>query len=132
VIGRGHPGPRSADAQDRGSASIWVLTCAALVLVVGIAVVLRTGAVLARHRGDGAADAAALAAATQIGVSDSICPSAQRIAVANGATLLSCVAMLAADGRSGSVEVQVGVQIRLPVLGAQMVTASARAGRAPG
>ena len=56
---RGQP----AMSDDRGSASIWVLATALVVLAFGYAVTLRGLAVLARHRADAAADLAALAAA---------------------------------------------------------------------
>ena len=61
-------GRRERPRRDRGSATIWVLACCALLLVVGRSSALRTAAVLARHRAEGAADLAALAAAGRIGV----------------------------------------------------------------
>lgn len=116
---------------DRGAASVWVLACSTLVLVIGIAVSLRTSAVLARHRAESAADLAALAAAARIGLADDVCAAAAPIARANGAVLVRCRAAPAADGRSGTVDVQVSVEVRLPVVGARLATASARAGRLP-
>jgi len=53
---------------ERGSATIWVLACCALVMLVGFLGVARTQAVLARHRAGAAADLAALAGAGRIGV----------------------------------------------------------------
>lgn len=117
--------------RDRGSASVWVLACCALLLLIGAAGVLRTEAVLGRHRAEGAADLAALAAAGQIGVSDGICAAARRIAAANSATVGSCTFALAADGRSGTVRVRITLTVHLPVVGTRTVTASARAGRDP-
>jgi secretion/DNA translocation related TadE-like protein len=117
--------------RDTGSASIWVLACAALVMVVAMVVVLRTTAVIARHRAESAADEAALAAATQIGRSDQACPAAAAVARANGARLLSCVADLASDGRSGAVTVVVGVDVRIAIIGTEQVRSTARAGRSP-
>jgi secretion/DNA translocation related TadE-like protein len=107
-----------------------VLACAALVMVVAVVVVLRTTAVLARHRAESAADEAALAAATQIGLGGQVCPAAAAIAQANGTRLLSCVADLAPDGRSGAVTVVVGLDVRIAIVGADQIRATARAGRA--
>jgi secretion/DNA translocation related TadE-like protein len=101
------------------------------VLLVATVVVLRTLAVLARHRAEADADLAALATAGQIGVSDRACVAAERIAARNGARLRSCHLTLDASGRSGTVVVRVTVAARLPVVGATEVTASARAGRLP-
>jgi secretion/DNA translocation related TadE-like protein len=114
---------------DRGSATIWVLAAATLVLALATAVALRTAAVLARHRASAAADAAALAAADQIGVGDQPCAAAARSAAANGARLLTCTPDLAVDGRSGTVTVIVARSVDLPVVGVQTVRARARAER---
>jgi secretion/DNA translocation related TadE-like protein len=102
-----------------------------LLIAVAGAGVLRTAAVLARHRVEAAADLAALAAAGQIGVASDPCGAAGRIAAANGATLRRCVTTLAGDGRSGSVTVTVGQSVRLPLLGPHDVSARARAVRDP-
>ena len=67
---------RRAGPADRGSASIWVLACAALLLVVAATVAIRASATLARHRAESAADEAALAAAAQIGVGAQPCDAA--------------------------------------------------------
>ena len=114
---------------DAGSASIWVLSCAALLLVVAAAGVVRAAALVARHRAESAADLAALAAAGRIGVSESICPAAAAVAAANGARMRSCTPALAPDGRSGSVVTTVGLSVSLPIVGRREVVASARAGR---
>lgn len=119
---RGHRG-------DRGSASIWVLACSALVLLIGVAAALRSTAVLARHRAEAGADFAALAAAERIGVGDDSCAAAAELATANGAALVGCDLQPGPDGRSGIVDVSVRLTVTLPVLGAQRVTATARAGR---
>jgi len=120
-----------AARRERGSATIWVLVGCALLLSVGWAGVLRTEAVLARHRAESAADLAALAAAGRIGVeaTGGVCAAARTIATANGATVGRCSLDLASDGRSGSVVVRVRASVHLPVVGARTVTASARAGR---
>jgi secretion/DNA translocation related TadE-like protein len=114
---------------DRGSASIWVLTGGALLILVALIAVLCGGATLARHRGETAADAWALPVADQIGISADPCASAPAIAAANGTTLHACRLNLAADGRSGQVEVTVSVEVHLAVLGADKVYAGARAER---
>jgi secretion/DNA translocation related TadE-like protein len=117
---------------DRGSASIWVLACSALVLLAAVTFVIRTGATLVRHRAEFAADAAALAAAAQIGVQTQPCAAAAHIAALNGARLRGCRLELSDDGRSGQVAVVVMVDARLPILGADSVRASADAARDPG
>jgi secretion/DNA translocation related TadE-like protein len=116
---------------DAGSASIWVLAAALLLVVVGAAGTLRGLAVLARHRVESAADLAALAAAARIGLGTDFCARAADIAARNGARLRSCRVDLDPDGRSGSVRVVVETLVRLPVAGDRRVTASARAGRDP-
>ncbi|MFN2518871.1 MAG: Rv3654c family TadE-like protein [Jatrophihabitantaceae bacterium] len=115
---------------ERGSASIWVVACCPLLLALAFASVVRTTAVIARHRAESTADLAALAGAGQIGISDGVCPAAARIAEANGATVLQCAPSLAPGGRSGTVTVRLRMRVRLPVLGFREVLASARAGRA--
>jgi secretion/DNA translocation related TadE-like protein len=112
-----------------GSASIWVLSCSALLLLVASVGVLRAAAIVARHRAESAADLAALAAAGRIGVTDSICPAAAAVAARNGATLRSCTPALAPDGRSGTVTTRVALRVSLPLVGTREVIASARAGR---
>jgi secretion/DNA translocation related TadE-like protein len=119
----------SRRSRERGSASIWVVCCCALVLVVSFTCTLRASAVLARHRAESAADLAALAGAGQIGISDGVCQAVARIAAANGATVRRCQPALDASARSGTVTVQLGLSVRLPVVGMREVVASARAGR---
>lgn len=114
---------------DRGSASIWLVSALTLILLVAVAAILRGAAVLARHRAEGAADLAALAAAGAIGVGGDPCARATAIAAANGARLRSCAVELAGDGRSGTVAVRVAVRVSLPVVGLRDSVASARAGR---
>ncbi len=116
-------------SRERGSASVWVIGCCALLLVVSFACTLRASAVLARHRAESVADLAALAGAGQIGVTDGVCQAVARIAVANGATVRRCQPALSASARSGTVTVQLGLAVRLPVIGVREVVASARAGR---
>lgn len=114
---------------DGGSASIWVLACCALLMLVAVATTLQSLAVLARHRAESAADLAALAAAEQIGVGAGECSAAERVAAANRARVLSCVSTLAADGRTGEITVRISLSVRLAVIGSQDVRASAVAGR---
>jgi secretion/DNA translocation related TadE-like protein len=121
----------TAARADRGSASVWLLSCCALVLVIAAVVTVRGLAVLGRHRAEAGADLAALAAAAQIGVSDTGCAAARRIAAANGSRLTSCRLSLGADGRSGEVVVAVAAAVRLPVIGVRSVRATARAARLP-
>lgn len=116
---------------DRGSASIWVVAIAALVVATGLVGALRARAVYARHRAEAAADLAALAGAGQIGVGTDVCGPAVAVAAANGARLASCRPTLAADGRSGDVVVAVRLSVGFPLLGARTVVATARAGRLP-
>jgi secretion/DNA translocation related TadE-like protein len=122
----------SGACRERGSASIWVIACCALLLGVAFAATLRTAAVVARHRAESAADLAALSAAGQIGISQASCPAAARIAAANGATVQRCVLSLALSGRSGTVTIAVSARVRLPIIGVRHVVASARAGRQEG
>ena len=114
---------------DRGSAAIWVLACGAVVLAVAAVVVVRTLAVLARHRAESAADLAALAAAGRIGVGGRPCAAARAVAAADDAVVRVCTVALDPSGRSGTVRVQVSVRVDLPVIGAgQAQGARARAG----
>ena len=117
---------------DRGSASIWVVSAIVLIVLVATVAAVRAAAVVVRHRAESAADLAALAAAAHIGVDDAMCPAAAAIATGNGARLLSCVARLAPDLRTGTVTTRVAITVTLPFAGTQQVTASARAGRLPG
>ena len=119
----------SGGRAERGSASVWVLACSALVLLIGVATSLRTAAVLARHRAESAADFAALAAAGRIGLGGDGCAAAAALAAANGAALVRCRLNFGLDGRTGTVDVSVSLAIRLPALGVERVIATARAGR---
>lgn len=125
---------RSRVRGDIGSASLWVLVGGLLVLGIAVMVTTRASVIAARHRAESAADLAALAAADGIGVdvdSAAMCRRAERIAWRNGASMRSCSVDVSADGRSGTVVVQVELQVRLPTVGDTRVTARARAGRLP-
>lgn len=119
------------DPTDRGSATIWVVAASALLLVIAVVLTVRSHAVVVRHRAEFAADAAALAAAGQIGVSAQPCRAAQIVATANGGTVRRCIVNLAPDGRSGQVSVTVALAVNLPIAGRNVVQASARAARDP-
>lgn len=123
---------RCGRAPDQGSASIWVLACAVIVLLVGVLASLRATAVLARHRAESAADLAALAAAGRIGLTADGCAQARSVAAVNGASLARCRLMLDPDGRTGTVDVTITLAVHLPGVGTQRVVATARAGRLPG
>jgi secretion/DNA translocation related TadE-like protein len=122
------------DLRDRGSATIWVLACATLLLLLGLVVAIRAAAALTRHAAETATDLAALAGASRIGyVGDvaGICGAAEAIVKANGGLLLACSASLSPDGLTGAVSVRAAVSARLPVVGGVRATASARAARLP-
>lgn len=130
----GRVGTLSQVVRDRGSATIWVLACATLVLLLGLVVAIRAAAALTRHEAETAADLAALAGASRIGyVGDvaGICRAAEAIVKANGGLLLACSASLQPDGLTGTVSVRAAVSARLPVVGGVRATASARAARLP-
>jgi secretion/DNA translocation related TadE-like protein len=109
-----------------------VLGCVLLVVAVLTVTLVRAVAVVARHRAESAADLAALAAAGRIGTSGAPCSAAATSAAGNLARLISCDVRLDADGRSGTVAVRVQAAVTIPVVGAQLTIASARAGRLPG
>jgi secretion/DNA translocation related TadE-like protein len=116
---------------DRGSATIWVLACTALIVALGMVGVAQATAVLARHQAERAADLAALAAAEQIGRTADPCAAARRISLANGVDLQRCETFLDPSARSGTVIVVLAKTARLPMVGDRVVTARARAGRLP-
>ena len=76
---------------DTGSATVWVLVLAAVLVAAGIAVTLVLGVVIAHRRVVTAADLAALGAAGRLVESrGSACRAAADVAAANGAALVSC------------------------------------------
>ena len=76
---------------DRGSASVYVLAAAAVVLLAGEAGATVGSAVVARHRAASAADLGALAAAARVVFGPgSACVTATRVVHANGARLDAC------------------------------------------
>jgi secretion/DNA translocation related TadE-like protein len=108
-----------------------VLGFSSVILILALVAAARGSAVLARHRLEGAADLAALAAAHQIGRVEQPCATAARVAAANAAVLVSCSARLDASGRSGSVAVRLSRLVSFPLLGARTVSSRSRAGRQP-
>jgi secretion/DNA translocation related TadE-like protein len=101
-----------------------VLGLSAVLGVFGVSVVLMGAAMTARHRASTAADMAALAAAGHAVLGDpGPCDAAARIARANGADLDRC-----AVGAEATVEVVVGVPVRLGPAGNFVASAHARAG----
>jgi secretion/DNA translocation related TadE-like protein len=122
---------RFGPSSDRGSATIWVLACCAVVLAIATVATVAALGVLARHRAESGADLAALAAAARIGVGDDECQAAAAIARRNGAEVRRCRVELDVGGRSGTVRVRVAYRVRLPLVGEREVVASARAARLP-
>jgi len=114
------------DSRERGSATVWVLALSGVLAAVGTAAVLVGVAVTARHQATGAADLAALAAATRaVQGFDDGCSRAAAVARANAAELTGC-----AIGRDSVVAVEVRVPVRLGRLGVHEASARARAGPA--
>jgi secretion/DNA translocation related TadE-like protein len=111
---------------ERGSATVWVLTLCGVLLSLAAAAVLVGGAVAGRHRAEAAADLAALAAAGRaVSGAAEPCAAARSIAAANGAVLDSCTVHPGAV-----VELRVTVEVPLGPLGRRPASARARAGPA--
>jgi secretion/DNA translocation related TadE-like protein len=111
--------------RDRGSATILVLAVGLVTVLLGVAVAAAGAAIVARHRAQGAADAAALAgAAVAVDGEVAACAVATDVATANGAQLVHC----GLDGWDVVVTVQVRPAGSAAVAGVS--TASARAGPA--
>lgn len=125
---RGHRRERRGAACDDGSATIWCLTAAALVLVITYAGLLLAAVAQARQRAAAAADLAALAAASTS--TGDPCTVATRSATANGAQLVACTV----SGSLSASDVRVRTSLPLPgalaAFGARTITVSARAGPA--
>jgi secretion/DNA translocation related TadE-like protein len=107
---------------DRGSVTLFTVSCVALLLVLGAALGVVAAMVRAHRSAQSAADLAALAAATAVGHGSDPCGAASSAAAANGAVLASCDV----EGR----EVLVTVQVAGPHWLGQTadLTAEARAG----
>nr|WP_089329860.1 Rv3654c family TadE-like protein [Actinomadura meyerae] len=109
---------------DRGAGTIWVVAFAAVVWVGGVAAIAAGGVRAARHRGDAAADMAALAAAGRVAEGGRpACARAREVAAGSGARLAQCRV------RGGVVEVSVAVPLKVPMgIGRPRVISRARAG----
>jgi len=110
---------------EEGSATVWVLACALLIVAVAGLLTAVQAAAVARHRAAGAADLAALATAARLaaGAVDG-CARGAAVATANRAQLRDCQVL----GR----EVVVTVAVRTGLPGAPAVLALARAGPGAG
>lgn len=115
--------PRAAD---RGAATVWAATAAALLLAV-TALLLDVGsAVVARHRAQAAADLAALAAAGDPVEGERVaCAAAERVVGGMDGRLAAC----ALDGWNALVEVR--VERSWSLLTRSTATARAHAGPGP-
>lgn len=117
--------PRRRLCSERGSATLYVLAAAALLLSAGLAAGLVGEAIVARHDAGVAADLGALAAAASAPLSEAAaCAVAGRVVRANGAQLTTC-SLLGADA-----VVTVQRAHSLPGLPGAMVGVASRAGPA--
>lgn len=110
-------GCRGSTGRERGSATVWVLACIAVLCVAASAALTLGAAVSMRHQAAGIADLAALAAAEQaLGGAEVACGQAGRLVSHHRATLEACVL----DGLVAQVQVAVpprsAVQRRLSEL----------------
>jgi secretion/DNA translocation related TadE-like protein len=114
---------RRADwADDRGSASLWLLGVALAVLLLAGTVAMAGGLLVARHRAQSAADLGALAGALRAVEGPGVaCPAADRIVRANGGRMVAC--------RVEGLDVVLTVRVAGPA-GWGAAEASARAGPA--
>lgn len=87
---------------ERGSASLFAVSCLAVLLLLGAALGVVAAMVHAHRVAQSAADLAALAAAGAVGDGDP-CAAGADVAAANGARLVTC----AVDGREVRVQVSV-------------------------
>lgn len=94
---------------DRGSGTVWVVGFAVVIWVVGVAAILVGGVRGARHRGEAAADMAALAGAARVDDGGgAACARAGEIAVGSGARVVRC--------RVRGEVVDVSVVVEVPML----------------
>ncbi len=79
------------DIEDSGSATIWVMMAASIMLLMGIVTILIAIGFVEHRHAAAAADLAALAAATRSVDDERVaCESAANAAMANGARLVGC------------------------------------------
>ena len=120
---RREAGTRRENAQ-RGSATIWMVGLMALVFAVAAAVVFAGMARVARHRAQGAADLSALAAARLAFANPGrSCRRASSLAADNEARVTRC-----SLGDGGIADIEVAMEISLPLKGMVVITSRARAG----
>ncbi|HEY0951852.1 Rv3654c family TadE-like protein [Nocardioides sp.] len=87
----------------RGSASLFAISCLAVLLLVGAALGVVAAMVRAHRTAQSAADLAALSAATAVGQGRDPCAAGAATAADNGARLVAC----SLAGREASVRVEV-------------------------
>ncbi|WP_051300785.1 Rv3654c family TadE-like protein [Actinomadura rifamycini] len=111
-------------AGERGVGTVWVVAFMAVIWVGGVAALAVGGVRAARHRGDAAADLAALAGAAHVASGRAAaCGRARDIAAASGARLRTCTV------RGDVVEVRVVVRVKGPgKIGDLQIVSRARAG----
>ncbi|MDI6910567.1 Rv3654c family TadE-like protein [Nocardioides sp.] len=115
---------RRSAREARGSATLFAVSCLAVLLLLGAALGV-VGAMVRAHRmAQSAADLAALAAATALGRGGEPCAAGTAVAVANGARLAGC----SVTGR----EVLVRVEVEGPHWLGQTADLSAEARAGPG
>ncbi|MEU4830540.1 Rv3654c family TadE-like protein [Streptosporangium sp. NPDC023615] len=112
------------EGRERGSATIWTVALMALVFAVAMAIAIAGTARVARHRAQGAADLSALAAARLAFANpDQSCVRAGSVAAENGTAVTHC-----SVAEDGIVEIEVKMEIALPLKGRVTMTARSRAG----
>lgn len=94
---------RRNERDDRGSASLFAVSCLAVLLLLGAALGVVAAMVRAHRVAQSAADLAALSAASAIGRGDDPCAAGSSTASANGARVTSCAVV----GREVTVRVLV-------------------------
>ncbi|MCD4523393.1 Rv3654c family TadE-like protein [Nocardioides sp. cx-173] len=93
----------SARPDERGAATVFAVSCLALLLLLGAALGVVTALVAAHRAAQGAADLAALAGAETLGRGRDPCTAAAATAASNGGALAACEV----DDRDVVVEVRV-------------------------
>jgi hypothetical protein len=83
-------GTLSQVVRDRGSATIWVLTCSTLVLLLALAVAIRAAAALARHEAETAADLLLLPPPAELAMSATPLGSARQLRQSSRRTAGCC------------------------------------------
>jgi secretion/DNA translocation related TadE-like protein len=123
---KGRPCPQDMDdgGAERGSATIWTVGLMALLFAVAAAVMVAGTARVARHRAQSAADLSALTAARlAFADPDRSCASASLLAADNGVRVIRC-----SVGNDGIAEIEVTMDVSLPLKGEVAINARARAG----